>query len=318
MKWHKKITLSVIVIVSLFISKNLLTTDNMFWGKSGVSESSGVADAVIGSLLTSDSYIPEINYPAEGETVNNPLVVVGTCNDNVDSIEISIDDGPWQTAIGSENWSFSFITLSGGIHEIKARAILNNWTTSTSSRFFSIDSSNPTINITSGPSNDLITNRAFTVTLSVDDDFGYWSTNNSPFVSFPSGSVILFISNSITLKYFSQDLYNNTSATQTISYTIDNTPPEIYISAGPTNDTVMNVGFNVDLTVTDNYGYWSTNNSSYISFNSGTVSIPINSTVTLRFFGKDLLANSTATQTVIYTILNYFWVYGGNNSDRGH
>ncbi|GAH31769.1 unnamed protein product, partial [marine sediment metagenome] len=66
----------------------------------------------------------------------------------------------------------------------------------------SINTNAPFISITLGPTNDILTNKPFTITLNVDSDFGYWSTNSIIFIKFPKGNSIINITTNTVLKYY--------------------------------------------------------------------------------------------------------------------
>lgn len=86
-----------------------------------------IVDNYPNSLPTAD-----ITDPIEGEEVNKTVVITGTSSDSdgvVHTVEIKIDDGPWQNAIKLttdwSTWSFNWDSslYSDGIHKIKARVI---------------------------------------------------------------------------------------------------------------------------------------------------------------------------------------------------
>ncbi len=75
------------------------------------------------------------------------------------------------------------------------------------------------MSIISGPTNSLATNEPFSITLSVDENNGYWSTNDgATYVSFTNGTASISIDHSLTLKYYGKDALNNTSETQIKNY----------------------------------------------------------------------------------------------------
>ena len=67
-----------------------------------------------------------LDSPADGSTVSGIVSVTGTAADNgaVAKVEVSIDDGGWNLAAGTTNWSFARNTQSlvNGTHTISARA----------------------------------------------------------------------------------------------------------------------------------------------------------------------------------------------------
>lgn len=67
-----------------------------------------------------------INSPVEDETVSSIITISGTADseDLLEKVEVKIDDGQWQTAIGTINWSYSWdtTTVSEGFHTICVRS----------------------------------------------------------------------------------------------------------------------------------------------------------------------------------------------------
>jgi hypothetical protein len=70
--------------------------------------------------------VVEITLPAEGATFNsNPILVEGTASDadgDLDYVEVSVNSGMWQRAIGTENWSIE-VQLVACLNYIEARAV---------------------------------------------------------------------------------------------------------------------------------------------------------------------------------------------------
>ncbi|MCD6262212.1 MAG: hypothetical protein J7J52_04235, partial [Deltaproteobacteria bacterium] len=70
-----------------------------------------------------------ITEPGNGATVNGTIVVMGIAtdedgNDTITKVEIKIDNGAWNNATGTNEWSYTIDTtsLSNGEHTIYARA----------------------------------------------------------------------------------------------------------------------------------------------------------------------------------------------------
>jgi len=68
-----------------------------------------------------------ITSPSEGATVNSTVTITGTASDSdgtVQSVEVKIDSGSWQTATGTTSWNFSWDStgVSDGSHTIYARS----------------------------------------------------------------------------------------------------------------------------------------------------------------------------------------------------
>ncbi len=172
---------------------------------------------------------------------------------------------------------------------------------STQKKIYVLDLS-PRITISSGPTNSTVeTNHSFSIQLSADKSFGYWSTNGSIFNSFPAGTANLSIISTTTLRYYGND-GTHTSATQKKIYII-NDAPKVTIVTGPSHDLTTNQPFIVKLRVNTNSGYWSTNNSGFYSFPKGTTNLSIISTTTLRYFGFNGI-HTSLTQKRVY-ILDY-------------
>lgn len=67
-----------------------------------------------------------IDRPREGRTVAGEVDVVGVADDrenNIDRVEVRIDDGPWQEAVGTSSWIFNWNTtkVKDGNHTVTVR-----------------------------------------------------------------------------------------------------------------------------------------------------------------------------------------------------
>lgn len=68
-----------------------------------------------------------ITSPSNGATVSGTITIQGTASDSdgtVQSVEVKIDSGTWQTATGTTSWNYSWdtTTVSDGSHTIYARS----------------------------------------------------------------------------------------------------------------------------------------------------------------------------------------------------
>ena len=95
----------------------------------GVAPATPQSDLII-SGYSGDQVSPvsAISSPANGSgaTINTPLTITGTASDNngISRIEVSTNGGSsWQTASGTNIWSYSWTPLSTGTVTIKSRAI---------------------------------------------------------------------------------------------------------------------------------------------------------------------------------------------------
>ena len=94
----------------------------------------GVQPATLQSGLTAatastDTTAPtsQITSPSNGASVQAGSVTVrGTATDTggrVGAVEVSINGGPWQTASGRENWSYTWTPTSEGQYTLRSRAV---------------------------------------------------------------------------------------------------------------------------------------------------------------------------------------------------
>lgn len=92
-----------------------------------------------------------------------------------------------------------------------------------------IDTNTPAVTVL--PSGNITTNKSFVLMISVDENYGYWSTNFVAFVQFSTGTdVILNNTGSITnLRVYGEDISNNVSTTN-VSIYIFNWSAGIYVS----------------------------------------------------------------------------------------
>ena len=77
----------------------------------------------------------------------------------------------------------------------------------------------PIVTISAGPKTSLTTNAAFKITLNVDKDSGYWSTNGSSFHQFAKGNIDINIVHDTVLRFYGFDGTRN-SSTNTNFYRI--------------------------------------------------------------------------------------------------
>lgn len=148
-----------------------------------------------------------------------------------------------------------------------------------------------------GPPPTFTTNRPFPLSLTVNNGAGYWSTNGSPFASFSSNGVILWVSNTTTLRFFGKSTNGVVGATNACSYTFNTTPP--VLSVAPLG-LATNAAFRVSLGVNENSGFWSTNGSLFLPFTTKGTNLIVYRSTTLRVFGVDILGNVGTTNTYRY------------------
>lgn len=95
--------------------------------------------------------------------------------------------------------------------------------------------------VTSGKSS-FSTNAPFFLVLSVDKDWGYWSTNgpNGPYQQFSAPSTSVHIARTTIVHFFGRDSLNNTSQTQSRLYQFDFLPPGNPVLLSPSAGSVTN------------------------------------------------------------------------------
>jgi len=121
---------------------------------------SGNMTGTIDNVHLGDNVPPTVSItsPTEGATVNGTVSITGTASDSdgtVQSVEVKIDSGTWQTATGTTSWSYSWDStgVSDGTHTIYARSY-------DGTDYSTEDSVTVTVNNTAAP-----TNHAPTITL---------------------------------------------------------------------------------------------------------------------------------------------------------
>ena len=149
---------------------------------------------------------------------------------------------------------------------------------------------------------------AQSVTLSADETATIYYTldGSTPTTSSTVYSSAISIGSTSTLKFFGKDAAGNSSAVQSISFTInapDTTAPTVTIS--PAAGTFASTQ-SITLTANEPSTIYYTTDGSTPTTSSTVYSSPISisATTTLKYFAKDTAGNSSVVQTAIYTIDN--------------
>lgn len=224
-------------------------------------------------------------------TTNKPFSV---------SLSVDKDSGYWSTN-GRNGPYVSFTAMSGAVVSISHGMTLYYYgkdvsnTSSTNSQVYTFDLLAPTANVSKG---SFVTNKLFTLGLSVNENWGYWSTNgkNGPYQQYSTTGTTIPISLTRTVHYFGRDRFGNTSTTNSATYSF---PPTVSVSKG---SSTTNQAFTLVLTVDGNHGYWSTNGSAgpYVQFTAPNTALLIKKNTTIHYFGKDVAQNSTGTNSQTY------------------
>ncbi|MBI4977123.1 MAG: T9SS type A sorting domain-containing protein [Spirochaetes bacterium] len=90
-------------------------------------------------------------------------------------------------------------------------------TSATNTRTYTFDTTAPVV---SGAPAGMTTNKQFTISLDVNENYGYFSTNGSAYIPFTTAGTNIFISRTTVLSYYGRDALGNTGATNVRTYTI--------------------------------------------------------------------------------------------------
>jgi arabinan endo-1,5-alpha-L-arabinosidase len=147
----------------------------------------------------------------------------------------------------------------------------------------------------------LTTNRAFSVTLGVDKNFGYWSANGTNFLPFTVSGTNLTIGATTTLWHYG---YTNGAQgpTNSATYTFDTTAPSI---AKLPSNIITNTSFALRFDINENNGYLSSIGPAgpYGAFFTNGTNLLVSKSTTFWYFGRDALGNASKTNTTVCQIL---------------
>ncbi|MEK6795376.1 MAG: hypothetical protein AABZ39_11395 [Spirochaetota bacterium] len=87
--------------------------------------------------------------------------------------------------------------------------------------------------VVSGAPDSCTTNCSFTIMLTVDKEFGYWTTNSAagPFTRFGTAGASVPIPTNMTLWYYGRDALGNNSVTNSRTYIVDRSPMPIALTS---------------------------------------------------------------------------------------
>jgi hypothetical protein len=146
------------------------------------------------------------------------------------------------------------------------------------------------------------TSKSVTLTANETATIYYTTDGSTPTTSSTVYSTPISISATTTLKYFAKDTAGNSSTPQTAVFTIDTVLPVLTITAGGTFTGTKSVTMSAtDASATTIYytldGSTPTTSSAIYSS-----ALSITATTTVKAFAKDAAGNSSAVQTVTYTL----------------
>ena len=224
--------------------------------------------------LTVDTTTPTVTITAptnNAQVFTNMPIIQGTTSDSgsgVKKVEVSIDYGAYTLATGTTSWSYTpYGQISTSSHTVTARATDNSGKTATTSPItftVVVDTTKPTISITS-PSNGATINAGnFTVTGTASDigsgvksvllfvngsqttvtpNIGSWSTWTASIPITKSGSNIL------GAQVIDNAGYQTTTSIQLT--VLDKTPPTVSITSPSNSATISTGNFTVTGTASD-------------------------------------------------------------------
>ena len=125
-------------------------------------------------VVTIDTTPPmlTITNPTNGTTLSSSsLVANGTASDDsgLASVQVSVDSGPYQVALGTTSWSFTTNQLTSGAHTISVKATDNAGNIRTVSSSFTVSLGSPTVSITSPANRATLTTTTPTISGTASD-----------------------------------------------------------------------------------------------------------------------------------------------------
>jgi hypothetical protein len=269
------------------------TTDIWYYGDNGVSTSDTNSYSYTIDTITPSVSI--INGPSGDLTTNQSFTV---------SLSNTEPNGNWSTNTGMWNaFDGAFnITIEVGTTFLKYYAKDNAGNRSaTITNAYTWDVTPPSVSVGNGPAGDFITNQSFVIQLDTTEADGYWRTNGGTWSSFAVSNIITIKTGTAYLLFYGKDALGNTGTATSNAYSWDTTPPSVSVSSGPTGNVTTNAGFAVQLTTDDDFGYWSTNGSSWDAFSGTTAFINVVvGTPYLIMYGEDQYRNKSTVATNVY------------------
>ena len=191
-----------------------------------------------------------ISSPAAGATLGGTVLVVGSASDNVSvaNVAVSVDDGPYQPAVGTSSWSYSLDTRAypDALHTITVRAkdaAANQVLANVSLSFKNSDTTPPAVTIAAPAASAIVRGSismsgtasdpgggVAAVAVSVDGGPSSPATGISPWLA--SLETTRFQNGIHAIAATATDLAGN-SATARVTVTVDNpdtTPPSVAVS----------------------------------------------------------------------------------------
>jgi len=207
--------------------------------------------------------LPMVNItsPLDGTFVTGTVTLMGTASDLdgvIQKVEIRINDGSWNLAIGTSVWNYNWDTRvhTDSIHTVSARSFDGNNYSETYTISLTVDNTPPSttcvISGAEGTNNWWTSNITITLT-GMDNTSGiqntYYKLDNSEWevytnsVSLPDEGVHLLL-------YYSHDVVGNRQTNQSLTIKIDKTNPVTTHALIPDSPTGLNNWYTRSVTVT--------------------------------------------------------------------
>jgi len=265
-----------------------------------------------------------ITSPSDGATVNGTVSITGTASDSdgtVQSVEVRIDSGTWQTATGTTSWSYSWDStgVSDGTHTIYARSYDGTDYSTEDSVAVTVDNTAPnqppTVSITS-PSEGATVNGTITITGTASDSDGTvqsvevkigsdaWATASGTTSWTFTWDTTGYSDGSYTILARSYDGTNYSTEAQ-VNVTVNNTDPStnhapaITLNSPGNGSTDVDINVSLNVTVSDPDGdsmtitFWNWTGSEWISW--GQLTNKGNGTYTYKPYAGGFAYNTTYT-----------------------
>jgi autotransporter-associated beta strand protein len=181
------------------------------------------------------------------------------------------------TLVTSNNWLNYFVTNATVDGIVYNGPVYNIF-------FTRSDVTAPVVTATPGTTNF---SSSLLVSLTVNGDYGYYSRNGGPYVSFTTGGADILLTNTTTLSVFGRDVVGNVSPTNTYTYTL-NLPP----SSPPTlTGVTMGPGGYLSFSITNAGGVYRVQTHTNLADAAGWITISIN-TAPFTFTDTNVLGGS--------------------------
>jgi C1A family cysteine protease len=182
-----------------------------------------------------------IEHPSNNEIVNGSITISGVSSSLIDTIEVKIDGGFWQSANGTTSWSYGWNTTlyPDGMHTIRVRAYNGTYYIERSI-IVTVDNTDPTVWITSPAEGEYINQENVTVDWMGSDltsgvafydvqiDSGLWSIVGSA-----TSEAYQFLSEGLHIVNVNVTDHAGNGNSTSVSFTVDTVPPDITITQPP-------------------------------------------------------------------------------------